>query len=1347
MLLEVVQIARSIQSSTSDYVNFPARFTVPDVTPWPKSLRGRTIQVARVRRQFKDGVLPTAVVEALNNVGFVWDAKQHNWTLRVLALKTYKSLYHNLLVPYEFTVPPHAATWSRDLWGCKLGVAVTNIRSRAHQLPPDRKAELDALGFVWDSHELTFDIKVLALNTYKQLHGHRATMQKSMYLSGSEENILDLNWRLLKANISNTTSDRRDLMELGFLAEENDCGQSLLRLVSRGSAIIAELLRLSNNIPGIFLGSAFVEDPEQRKYLDILFDFAYLKNPEEFENRVNSDTDLLDVDDEFMGNHEDILDRFYQLFDSIYKYIQDFLAFCDQLEKGFFIQHNLANILLNTDGAQLLCEALYLYGVMLLLLDQRIPGPARERMVIAFFRNKGESALENIDEVCKLCRVTGFLPGSPKPAQYPERYFKRFAPPKEVVSMVIGKLQTDDVYLQEPAFPHRDHRSTRLAAQASVLYVVLYFAPDILIHEKSTMREIVDRHFNDNFIITTYMGNVADLSLEWAPYPAARLALANTLEVSNLVEIVKAKMHTSASSIVSLTHFLTEGVLTEQYVLENIDALLDCIRTANVTIRWTILHSRMQETIPMMNHSGDQRRVFDKGTDPDRLVTLLLQTSQLEWKLKHEFERLLAAKEDRWQHCINETCDRLSELSEYFTGEKPLTRVERNEDLIKWFADTSAKVASLDYVNHVKAGRRIKRLIEALGHVEQFDQIDTSLQVKAFLSESRAYLTEMVRTVRVRPEVMGIIEAVSDLSYAWEIINDFMSILHTRVKRDPSCVILLRALFLKLASILDVPLTRIYQCKSSDVISVAEYYSGEIVDYVRRVMEIIPQSVFRILAGIIKLQTDHMKVIPVKIEANLLKNHAQLSERYRLARATNEVSKYTEGILAMKKTLLGILEVDPRQVLEEGLRKELVYRVRPMSLSFVSRAYHDILQFPPAESTTAKECTAIFQTLAGTLQAYRLSFEYIQDYVGIYGLRMWHEELSRVINYNVEAECNRYLKKKVYDRTSQFQSRAIPIPRFSPPPNDPSSINFMGRYGYRVEVAGLSTFAVLHQSIGLLGLVGVDRMLSFRIVHTLNNLIKFWGTAISPYLPLLDQLTTALEPAWRLPDNASRLYEASLKKVEKVMSKLLKAVLIIGQAALLRKAIVSELAFSSKLDAHLLSCSVGTLDKSVLNDLRAHFRSNSAVPPAAVLVELNKYLETMGATDPYSKIFITMNEPLDKLSALFLLFVLAYMPKLQYDDQCGALKRVGTNPVDGAPLILGLSTIFKQFHPSYTEQFVSYVGQYVRSTISEAKTTDHLPPNVLNVLIFLQHFARVTKLKPSILHTHIPAYVFDAMSL
>lgn len=34
-----------------------------------------------------------------------------------------------------------------------------------------------------------------------------------------------------------------------FTSKDNPCGQNLLRIVSRGSAIIAELLRLSANIP------------------------------------------------------------------------------------------------------------------------------------------------------------------------------------------------------------------------------------------------------------------------------------------------------------------------------------------------------------------------------------------------------------------------------------------------------------------------------------------------------------------------------------------------------------------------------------------------------------------------------------------------------------------------------------------------------------------------------------------------------------------------------------------------------------------------------------------------------------------------------------------------------------------------------------------------------------------------------------------------------------------------------------------------------------------------------------------------------------------------------------------
>ena len=52
------------------------------------------------------------------------------------------------------------------------------------------------------------------------------------------------------------------------------------------------------------------------------------------------------------------------------------------------------------------------------------------------------------------------------------------------------------------------------------------------------------------------------------------------------------------------------------------------------------------------------------------------------------------------------------------------------------------------------------------------------------------------------------------------------------------------------------------------------------------------------------------------------------------------------------------------------------------------------------------------------MEGFRRSFEYVQDYVGVYGLKIWQEEVSRIINYNVEQESNSFLKHKVLNRSS-----------------------------------------------------------------------------------------------------------------------------------------------------------------------------------------------------------------------------------------------------------------------------------------------------------------------------------------
>ena len=51
-------------------------------------------------------------------------------------------------------------------------------------------------------------------------------------------------------------------------------------------------------------------------------------------------------------------------------------------------------------------------------------------------------------------------------------------------------------------------------------------------------------------------------------------------------------------------------------------------------------------------------------------------------------------------------------------------------------------------------------------------------------------------------------------------------------------------------------------------------------------------------------------------------------------------------------------------------------------------------------------------------------------------------QVSRIINYNVEQECNSFLRQKIYDWQSIYQSTTIPIPRFVPVD---ASVNFIGR--------------------------------------------------------------------------------------------------------------------------------------------------------------------------------------------------------------------------------------------------------------------------------------------------------------
>lgn len=82
-----------------------------------------------------------------------------------------------------------------------------------------------------------------------------------------------------------------------------------------------------------------------------------------------------------------------------------------------------------------------------------------------------------------------------------------------------------------------------------------------------------------------------------------------------------------------------------------------------------------------------------------------------------------------------------------------------------------------------------------------------------------------------------------------------------------------------MASALETPLLRVNQARSADLSSVSQYYSRELEGYARRVLQIIPETVFGLLAQIVYLETNAFKEIPTKLPKDKLKDYAQLADR------------------------------------------------------------------------------------------------------------------------------------------------------------------------------------------------------------------------------------------------------------------------------------------------------------------------------------------------------------------------------------------------------------------------------------------------------------------------------------
>lgn len=526
-------------------------------------------------------------------------------------------------------------------------------------------------------------------------------------------------------------------------------------------------------------------------------------------------------------------------------------------------------------------------------------------MIIAYYRFCGrDDDISCIDTICKLCKTTGIKPpkseftnfATEKSYTYPveeDLLFSRYPIPLDLVRNVVGALISDDIYQQASVFPNIDHRSIRLSRQASMLYVILFFDPAVLRDETGKLSEIVDKYFDDNWVVHVYTGLTADLSLEWNDrFPAAKFALDNVLKDDNVKRLHIQNAKLIGQCMAELRAYLTMGILTDKFVLDNKHDLLNCLRRCNIAARWRILHRRCakqeyREVVCATSEvlTTDPKLEGDFVVTDAHVVSLLLLSSQLEMQLKEIFRELLEKKENIWLTCRERACEIMKDLAEYFKGDQTLARISRHDGLISWFASMSDEIYALEYeLNHFTVtGRRIQLCIQALEEVEQYDLVDRDVQVKSFLDEARELLLQMARVVGINEAICGDIQWISDMSYGIESVKSYVNIIHTRVTKDPSNVALLQGFFLKLSSSLDGPVERLKQLNSPEVGKITGYYSSELVSFVRKVLEIVPVSVFGLLVQISDIFERRLLRLPKKVAADQLATYAQTGERYNVS--------------------------------------------------------------------------------------------------------------------------------------------------------------------------------------------------------------------------------------------------------------------------------------------------------------------------------------------------------------------------------------------------------------------------------------------------------------------------------
>ncbi|CAD5206799.1 unnamed protein product [Bursaphelenchus okinawaensis] len=631
-------------------------------------------------------------------------------------------------------------------------------------------------------------------------------------------------------------------------------------------SVLAEVFRLKSILP------SDIED-ESSNYRSVFMDFSYFANPAEFDQKIEDNSTLKALDEEFGEQFKDYINHFSQFMSRLCSLIFEFSEYTQK----YSVVENFFDLTWGNVHT-LRSEILYHIGVTLVFLDQKFSHSTRETLFVASQRFGEKFTSIYFDTSISLLRER---------KDSFEHCFVYIGIDKKFVDNVIHYTRTYNLVQSDPTFAVKKN---------ALIYICLWFLPNALREDLPLMRQLVDYFFSEEWIVSLHFELTANLFEKWKNCKAAITALNGVLTNDDITVNLQKKMEMIKSNK------LPSGLLQ----LNEFDSYKKVILSYNHAIKWIILHSK-DERCKKHNVTFD---VFNH----------LMKLVRFEYKFKTSASYIVKNKKQQFESNRNRILATLEQIVMIVES----ARDHQKHKIKSWLQKIQSKLSDLE-VDSKKALNVIEMLRLKIEEISEMTSENQKV-IGQYLTTVLGQLDSLTTVYQLDNSSLGHLDTLCNSDYLWKCMRMWTEKLEDLLRADP---VMVKYLFFKLMSSINV---RLHGVKDEKKEMVSTFYHKILESYLKVVVQAIPRSVFIELDELQALLSDDEACF---IEKANIKAVFQTEQRRKLAEKTCKISKLSLGISNMCLNKLGPVKIKPEDMLYDGLRKELRQKLQSMMKAVV----------------------------------------------------------------------------------------------------------------------------------------------------------------------------------------------------------------------------------------------------------------------------------------------------------------------------------------------------------------------------------------------------------------------------